>query len=327
MSRTSYRVWPVQCASSFSRKIELLWNVWRRNVTQWDIPAIFGCDPFGRTAEDVLRDKRSDGVSARFLRAIMMPAELAVGETAAGLERVYVAWMTHVVEPMAAFGVIGHTQAHRRRRHSTILVPMRVPYMVMSDEARAAGWDMPAGMESAHRVPRWARAVGEFVAAVSQTSNVGLTVMQPDLSVVRYPWTPDPAVGFGVLDRCRAWYRENIGEVRSSVAVPRSDALETAPAVAIMADAAQLALAERIAQTRARLLALRHEEAELSRELLDSMGEHTHLRHPSSPKVLAIREPGQAIIAVPRKEAAALVRAASQAIVLAETDASVKVMP
>lgn len=323
MHRNSHRVWPVQCANGFQHKIELLWGLWRRHVTQWDVPAIFGLDPFGRTVDDVIRDKRGEGISGRFLRSIMLPAEMAIGEAAAGIERSYVAWLSHTVEPLSALGVIGHTQTHHKRRNSTIIVPMRVPYALTSDEGRAAGWDLPSGLESAARVPKFARAVGEFVAAISMTRNIALAVMQPDLRIVRYPWTPDPMVGHGIVMKCRQWHAASMGG-RESVS-PKSP-LEAAPAASMEADDAMLASVDRLADVRAQILALQHTEAVLSQELLDAMGDCSHLRHPSTAKLIAVVEPAQAMIAVPRAEAASFAHAASRSVVLSETEASIKVI-
>ena len=216
---------------------------WVRHLNQWDIPAIFGLDP-ALSPMDVKLEKHGRRAPARCGRAFATMASViaaVVSDTSWG-NLVSNRILHHPEQPrMAVQAVVtvaptrAATRPGRRKVFGKetfgLFLPVSVPFLFGSPEAKAEGWGSPVGQDDTAMVPAWARLIAMYGQGVTLCRWVRVAAVFADHRVVHYRMIFLKDDCARVLARAAAWWLNNVpggmsGEESAAIPSTGIDALD-----------------------------------------------------------------------------------------------------
>lgn len=258
---------------------------WYSHVTQWDIPAIFGVDPFGVTPMDIKLEKLSRGRSPRLLSSHMAASVALLGLKQLGHRKLRGAiFRGSKGHPVCAYGVVKVTTSPSS---FGIFIPAYAPRRIGHAEAAQAGWLPPSGGNDDNlRVPKWALAMAAFCQNICDADWCGIAAITPYNNVTQYVVQVDRDQGAKLVRMAAEWMGTHLA-LTDSKAVAAGEMPTVDVGGELPASGDMLARAEKIRDLDAEIADLAHDRRALSDSLLADLGTARRLLHPSTGRVVA----------------------------------------
>lgn len=263
---------------------------WKRTLTQWDIPAIFGQDPLGIGPEDVRLEKLARGSPSRMVSAHIAAAIVGIALERAGYRKVKIATIARTrIVPCSAYGVL---RVPGGNGDFGLVVPTFAIHRIGGQAAAAAGWMMPnSSADTSALVPRWALAQAAFVSAIVDPTWIAIAAISPFFTTTIYPVRVDRDQSVALVRRAAEWFRAHLEVAEGSQPAAAGPLSDLPPlrldAGDMTASGEVLDLLQQLRDMEAEQAVRRLNASNLCAEIMARMGSARRILHPRSGAVMA----------------------------------------